>query len=267
MYVCVCGTRRDRRESVGGVERRRRRYRVFVPPSIELAGLGVVVVYTVGWVSELEWGSSCCHGDSRLFVPPLFARSLVRSFARLGGGTSCVHSFARGASSSPHHTHTATVWWWWWWWWRRCSCVRSFVCSCVRSFVSCVRVFAVRRSLVRVFARSLVRSPRSPPSLHIHVFLSIYLYIYIYIFIFQIGRHIPTAVYIYIYVLYTMCISIYMYMYICIYILYLYLGRHIPGYVAMCVCVWLCVCVTSAGRRYEKHPPPPLASPLHTALA
>ena len=26
--------------------------RVFVPPSIELAGLGVVVVYTVGWVSE-----------------------------------------------------------------------------------------------------------------------------------------------------------------------------------------------------------------------
>ena len=26
--------------------------RVFVPPSIELAGLGVVAVYTVGWVGE-----------------------------------------------------------------------------------------------------------------------------------------------------------------------------------------------------------------------
>ena len=45
-----------------------------------------------------------------------------------------------------------------------------------------------------------------------------------------------------------------MYMYMYMYIFIFQIGRHIPvcGYV--CVCVWA-MRVTSAGRRYGKHPP------------
>ena len=105
-------------------------------------------------------------------------------------------------------------------WWR-CSCafvcVRVFVCSCVRS---CVRVC----SFVCV---------RSPPSLPPYIYIYIYIYIYLFIYLYF-NRAAHPRPYIYI------CISIYIF-------IYLYFNR------AAHPCV--CVCVTSAGRRYEKHPP------------
>ena len=153
------------------------------------------------------------------------------------GGSSCCHGdsrllfaplFARslvrsgGASSSITATVVEVF-----------VCVCVFVCSCVRAFVrSCVFV----RSCIRVFV--CVRSPPSlPPSIYMYFFLSIYLYIYLY---FNRAAH-PRP-----YIIYTM----YFYIYICI---YLYFNR--AAHPCVCVCVWLCVCVTSAGRRYGKHPP------------
>ena len=111
----------------------------------------------------------------------LFARSLVRSGGhpppsqQLWCVSVCVCAFVR-------------------------SCVRVFVCSCV--FVrSCLRVFVC------------VRSPPSPPSLHIHVFLSIYLFIYIYIS--NRAAH-PRP-------------------YICIYNVFLYI------YIYICICICICI--------------------------
>ena len=104
-----------------------------------------------------------------------------------------------------------------------CVCVCAFVCV-VRS---CVRVFVC--SCVRAFVcfvRSCVRVRSLPslpslPSLHIHVFLSIYLSIYLFLYIYYISNR----------------------------------AAHPRPY----MCIYSSV--TSAGRRYGKHPPAPRHSP------
>ena len=174
MCVCVCGTRRDRRESVGSECVGRwcnviahppavRRSNEPVPcvsgvlsqhvaacwvettlrgwwaPPIELAGwAGGGSVRWRGWVSEWvsEWvGGVVVAMVIRAFLfAPLFARS--------PGGTSS------SITATVVEVFVCV---------RVCVCVRAFVCSCVRS----------------------------PPSLPPYTCISIYLSIYLYIFIFQ----------------------------------------------------------------------------------